>query len=313
MIEKRRILGGLLGLAVGDALGLPVEFHSRESLDSEPVTGMRSGGTHRQPAGTWSDETGLAYCTVEALLGDYGVDALGVNFARWYQEGYWTPHGEVFDVGQTTEHAILRIVRGLPADQSGAVEEDENGNDALARTIPVALAFSRWSIPVMLERVCEAARVTNAHIRSQIACCLLALVIRNLAFHRAVNASYRYAMEAAAKMFMNEPWRSERRTFQRLLRGQIGEMQRSQISSNAYVVSTLEAALWALLQARGYKPAVLTAVNLGDDADTVASITGALAGIAYGVESIPKEWIDELVRADDLKAVADRFAGVVSA
>src|ERR1700759_2325932 len=102
MTLAERIEGCFLGLAVGDALGVPVEFESRESLRLDPVTGMRGYGTWNQPAGTWSDDSSLTFCTAESLCNGYDLEDIGKNFVKWMTEGYWTAHNNVFDIGGTT-------------------------------------------------------------------------------------------------------------------------------------------------------------------------------------------------------------------
>ena len=102
---KEGMLGGLWGAVVGDALGVPVEFRSRERLRQDPVHDMRSHGTYDQPAGTWSDDSSLMLCTVESLLDGFDTGHLGRLFVRWLHEAHWTPWEEVFDVGGTTRQA----------------------------------------------------------------------------------------------------------------------------------------------------------------------------------------------------------------
>lgn len=102
IITKDRIIGGMLGLAVGDALGVPVEFRSRDELHHNPVTVMRAYGTHNQPAGTWSDDTSLTLCLVDCLAEGFDTRRLGELFVRWLDDGHWTAHGDVFDVGIST-------------------------------------------------------------------------------------------------------------------------------------------------------------------------------------------------------------------
>ncbi|MDM7915157.1 MAG: ADP-ribosylglycohydrolase family protein [Candidatus Eisenbacteria bacterium] len=313
MIRPHRVVGGLLGLAVGDALGVPVEFESREQRREDPVRELRGGGVHDQPPGTWSDDTALTFCTVEALLGEYSLERLGGLFAGWLQEGRWTARGEVFDVGETTRQAIERIIRGVSPQVSGSIDESSNGNGSLMRILPVALAFSRWSIPLMLDRVHEASRITHAHTRSQMACGILSLIVRNLVFQRPAGAAYRYAMEDAVKYYAQPPWRMERRTFSRILRGSLADVPADEILSGGHVTETIEAAVWSLVTTRNYRDCVVKAVNLGGDTDTVAAIAGGLAGIAHGIDTIPKEWLDSLARKDELLALANRFAVVLSA
>lgn len=313
MIEPRRVVGGIIGLAVGDALGVPVEFESREQRVQDPVTGMRSGGTHAQPAGTWSDDTSLALCTVEALLDGYSVDHLGRLFVHWLQDSYWTARGEVFDVGGTTHAAIMRLLDGTPATESGSPLECDNGNGSLMRVLPIILAYCRWSIPLMLERVHEASCVTHAHPRSLLACGLYGLIVRNLLFHRAPGPAYRYAMESGRIYYKDQPWRDEQRVFGALMRGTLAEAPADRIRGSGYVVPTLEAAVWALVTTRTYHDCVLRGINLGEDTDTVGAVAGGMAGVAYGIEGIPVEWIDALARRDELLAIAQRFATVIAA
>ena len=313
MIDRERIVGGLIGLAVGDALGVPVEFEPRDRRREDPLTGMRGGGAHHQPPGTWSDDTGLTFCTVETILDAYSVERLGISFARWLTEGRWTPRGEVFDVGGTTRAGILRIIEGVSPAASGSPHECDNGNGSLMRILPVVMAFSRRSIPLMLERVHEASAVTHAHPRSLMGCGLYGLICRNLLFRRGPLSAYRYAMEDGQRLYVQDPWRGEHRAYRLILRGTLADVGESQIHSSGYVVQTLEAATWSLLTTRNYRECVLRAVNLGEDADTVGAVAGGLAGVAYGLKSIPREWIDALSRRDELLAWAERFATAVTA
>jgi ADP-ribosyl-[dinitrogen reductase] hydrolase len=313
MIEPRRVVGGLIGVAVGDALGVPVEFEPREVRDADPVVGMRSGGRHAQPAGTWSDNTSLTLSTVETLLDEYSVERLGRAFVEWLQDGRWTARKEVFQVGSTTRAAIMRLVDGVSAHESGSPHECDNDNGSLMRILPMILAYCRWSIPLMLERVHEASRITHAHPRSLYACGLYGLINRNLLFHRAPSAAYRYAMETSRSYYKQGPWRDEQRIFRNLLRGTLGEATPDRIHGSGHVVSTLEAAVWSLVTTRNYRDCVLRAVNLGEDTDTVAAVAGGMAGVCYGIDGIPAEWVDQLARRDDLLAISQKFATMVSA
>src|SRR6476661_5215376 len=102
----------LLGLAVGDALGVPVEFAPRAARQQGPVTGMRAYGTHHQPAGTWSDDASLTFCLAEALTeSPYSIQSMANNCLRWLEQAYWTPHNRGFDSGITTREALNRLKR----------------------------------------------------------------------------------------------------------------------------------------------------------------------------------------------------------
>lgn len=118
--RRDRILGGLWGPLVGDALGVPVEFMDRKSVQSDPVIDMRGYGSHRQPSGTWSDDSSLLLCTVDSLLHHtFDTEDLGRRFVRWKKAEIWTPHGRVFDIGATTSEALSRVAQGVRAELAG--------------------------------------------------------------------------------------------------------------------------------------------------------------------------------------------------
>ena len=109
MNAKQRILGGLWGAIVGDALGVPVEFTDREERRRDPVASMRGGGIWRQPPGTWSDDSSLLLCSVESLRGGFDTEDMGRRFVDWHNAERWTPWGKVFDIGMTTREALLTV------------------------------------------------------------------------------------------------------------------------------------------------------------------------------------------------------------
>jgi ADP-ribosylglycohydrolase len=134
------VTGAMLGKAIGDALGVPVEFRSRDALRRDPVSGMRAFGTHHQPAGIWSDDTSLALCLAESLC-ETGIDFFDQadRFVRWRRLGYWTPRGEVFDIGGATARAICRLEEGVEPTEAGPAGESDCGNGSLMRILPLAL------------------------------------------------------------------------------------------------------------------------------------------------------------------------------
>ena len=138
-----RILGGLWGAIIGDALGVPVEFMSREQVRRNPITGMRGYGTFNLPPGSWSDDSSLLLCTVESLLNGFDTDSMGDLFIRWLTEGYWTPWGKTFDVGASTMSSIGRMIREVPPEEAGGRGENDNGNGSLMRILPVGIFFAR--------------------------------------------------------------------------------------------------------------------------------------------------------------------------
>jgi ADP-ribosylglycohydrolase len=303
-----RILGGLWGAIVGDALGVPVEFTSREERKRDPVTDLRGFGAHHQPPGTWSDDSSLILCTVESLLDGFDLNDLGQRFVRWYREGYWTPCGKAFGIGGTTRNAIIRLSRGANPETAGDDDENCNGNGSLMRILPVALRFAGSSVEQLLYYVHQASSLTHRHLRSQMACGFYCLTAASLLQGSVPLDAYRCAIEAGGKAYTRHPYSQERAHFQRLLSGAIHQLPEPQINSGFYVIDTLEASLWCLINSSSFEEAVLKAVNLGGDTDTTGCVTGGLAGIYYGIGSIPRNWMEQLARAREIEILFAHFS-----
>jgi ADP-ribosyl-[dinitrogen reductase] hydrolase len=303
-----RAKGFVLGTAVGDALGVPVEFMSRTHLERYPVTNMRAYGTHHQPAGTWSDDSALAFCLVEQLIEGYDLQALAKKFQRWFFENYWTPHGVVFDIGISTRNALDRLEKGILPNQSGESGEYANGNGSLMRVLALAFHLRNEPITERFEIVGEVSAITHGHIRSQIACFFL--VEMGIQLLKGLNKAEAYARtQHTVRDFVNsiECSADEKELFVRVFYDDIAHVDRREIYSSGYVIHTLEASLWAFLTTESFQDAVLKAVNLGDDADTTGAVVGGLAGVYYGESSIPKPWVKALARSREILALAERF------
>lgn len=304
-----QIKAALFGVAVGDALGVPVEFKSRALLQANPVTGMRGYGTHGQSAGTWSDDSSLTFCLAEALAEGFSLQTLGNHFVRWLHEAWWAPHGEVFDVGISTQAAIARLAQGTAPELAGGLEANENGNGSLMRILPLVffLKDREWSERWALTK--RVSSLTHAHVRSVIACFYYLEFADGLlrgedkwAVYRRLQAELPRYLEALA---IN---REEVALFDRLLQGNISEVAEPFIKSTGYVLHTLEASIWCLLTTGSFEAAVLRAVNLGEDTDTTGAVTGGLAALLYGWEGIPAHWIEALARKGDIEDLAERCA-----
>jgi ADP-ribosyl-[dinitrogen reductase] hydrolase len=311
MEQVDRILGGLWGAVVGDALGVPVEFTSRDERKRDPVTGMRGYGTHRLPAGTWSDDSSMLLCTVEALCEtDYRLERLAELFVAWAHEAYWTPYGQVFDIGIATRAAIGRIAAGVTPEEAGGVGDYDNGNGSLMRILPVAL---RWRDPD--EVVAAAGRIsaiTHRHPRSQMACGVYCLIAKGLLNGMTVAEACAAVAASLGRHFSCEALAPEASHFARLMSADFAATPESAIKSDGYVVHTLEAAVWCLLTTKSFEEAVLKAVNLGFDTDTTACAAGGLAGLAYGFKAIPGDWIDAIARRDDIEELFKKFCARVA-
>ena len=166
-----RIRGGILGAILSDAIGLPVEFRSREHLKRFPVIDMRAFGTHHQPKGTWSDDSSLMLCLIETIVEGFDINLLGQKFVDWKNEGYWTPHGKVFDIGFTTRTAIDKIKKGYLPQEAGGKFEDDNGNGSLMRILPVIFFIEQiQNEDQRFQVISDISSITHGHIRSILAC-----------------------------------------------------------------------------------------------------------------------------------------------
>ncbi|MEO7046377.1 MAG: ADP-ribosylglycohydrolase family protein, partial [Ferruginibacter sp.] len=160
----------VLGVAVGDALGVPVEFKSRETIAQNPVTEMTGFGTYNLPPGTFSDDSSLAFCLAEALTQDFNLQNIADNFVAWLNNNYWTPGGNVFDVGIATRHAIRRLQEGCPPELAGGMDVSDNGNGSLMRILPLLIYIKDKPIAERYQITKQVSSITHCHIRSVIAC-----------------------------------------------------------------------------------------------------------------------------------------------
>ena len=290
-----RPLALILGVAVGDALGVPVEFKARGTFH---VTGMQGYGTHNQPAGTWSDDTSLTLALADNLLvgGDKpDLESIAWGFIEWYDNAAYTPHGKVFDIGNATAKAIKRLKEGVDPEKAGGAGERDNGNGSLMRIAP--LTFYMYGIRKAEERFRIVRDVSVA------ACYIYLEMLNKLRMGRKKQEAYTELREDFARgvLFIGKETLAK---FVRILENDISTLPEKDIRSSGFVIDTLEAAFWCFLTTDNYKDAVLKAVNLGDDTDTTGAVTGALAGLAYGLESIPQEWREQLAAYDEVRRIA---------
>ena len=311
MLTSAKTLSGLMGLCVGDALGVPVEFTSRAERVKSPVTTMLGYGTWNQPPGTWSDDSSLSFCLAECLCRGYSLDAIANSFWRWYKEAYWTPRGDVFDIGQTTHTAIMRLKQGVVPHQAGGKVENNNGNGSLMRILPMAYCHRNLTLGELLARVHDVSAITHAHARSQMACGIYISIAVALLEGADLQTAYLQALQDIQTIYTVREFLLEKPHFGRILSGEIAEVPVEEINSGGYVIDTLESSLWCLLNSSSYSEAVLKAINLGGDTDTTAAVTGGLAGIYYGVENIPQKWMNQIARRQDIIYLAERFAKAI--
>ena len=274
-MEEKQIEALILGHAIGDALGVPVEFRGREELLANPVHEMRGFGTHPVPIGAWSDDTSMTLALAESIgrLGHLDLADVMENFRKWMDEAAFTPTGDVFDMGRTCGLSIYNFKQGFSPVECGGRGEGDNGNG----------------------------------------CGIYVLIAVRLLDGMGLEDAVKGGLEEAHDRYLaKDRFRKEVETYHRIWDvAAFRALSLDCIRSSGYVVDTLEAVIYCLLTTKSYADCVLKSVNLGEDTDTIGAIAGGLAGIAYGLDAIPKEWQDALLKRDEIQKLCASFAGAL--
>ena len=277
--NKNYLRQAILGVIVGDALGVPYECKRRDTFK---VDGMTGGGTYGWIRGTWSDDSSMTLATLASFIICESIDYTDImtRFMWWSESEAYCPHEECFDIGFTTQRAIARFKEGRKPTECGGKGFSDNGNGALMRILPIAfIEHENYDIVNL-------SSLTHAHEISCMCCRLYVQIAENL-----MNGMTKYEAIKNLTQCVDECERIP----------VLNEIPREQIRSHGYVVDTFEAAVWCLLHTNSYRECVITAVELGHDTDTVAAVAGGLAGIYYGIggeKGIPQEWIDVIARKE---------------
>lgn len=272
--QRSRAIASLLGLAVGDAVGTTLEFTRRDSRP--PLTDMVGGGPFGLKPGEWTDDTSMALCLADSLIAREGaVDArhLLTDFCNWWQHGWNSVTGQCFDIGFATREALASFqADGLLSNNQ---DERRQANGSIMRLAPVVICASSIDRAILLAQA--QGRTTHAAPVPQQCCAELAKML----------------------------WETiETGNLPSIVRGR-GSIDRDEVVSSGHAPATLTAACWAVASTSDFRSAILAAVNLGDDADTVGAVTGQIAGALYGEAGIPDPWLRRLAWRQD---IADRAA-----
>jgi ADP-ribosylglycohydrolase len=311
-MSENKVLDGLMGFCVGDALGVPVEGLPREALKEIPVKSMHGGGSYHKPPGTWSDDSSLTFCLAESLCDGYNLRDIADKFIAWLDDGYCTPFGQAFGMGSATYNAINNLKKGIDPTEAGGRDEESNGNGSLMRLIPMAFYLKDKLFEERIKRVHEVSSITHGHPRALIACDIYIELAINLLKGENKITAYEKMKQTMQEYFAKSPYKKELQHFVSIFEIDVAQIREEVIKTSGYVLDTLEAGLWCLLNSNSYSEAVLLAVNLGGDTDTTAAVTGGLAGILYGYEDIPQEWVEQIVKKDYIIELAHRLNNAIN-
>lgn len=314
----------LFGAAVGDALGVPVEFLPRKEvrainptdmLGCDTTRGFASVWGGRIPAGAWSDDTSMALAAMASIAnnnGDINCDDIMEQFHEWWEYGKYSSLDFPFGLGGVVSKAMLNYRNGTPAKDCGPTGIYDNGNGALMRIFPFSLycVFKGLNDMATVELINTTSGITHGHEISKMGCLFFTLYMKALLAGQDCKTAWK-----TARTFDYRNWYSKATidAYTQLLSQDFIDMDDSIIAENGYVVTTLMAAIYSMLHSHDYESAVLCAVNMGFDTDTNAAVTGALAGIYYGFNSIPERWLARLHGKAMLENYATSFAKAVNA
>ncbi len=263
-IDLNSSIGMFLGLAIGDAMGAPLEFEKTIRLPNQFVTKYQSGGRHNVSHGEWTDDTSMAMAMAFAFLeGGFNPHLIMENFLQWKNNGKFSPRGEMFDVGVTTYKALREYERDKSNPFKGSQDPMSAGNGGLMRLAPAIICASSCSQAIRFAE--ESTRLTHG------------------------------AEEALmySRIFAEEMWKGTALNKFRKFKHPL-DIDRFHVKSGGYVKETYEAAWWAFQTTSSFEDCIIKAINLGYDADTTGAVAGMIAGRMYGFEAIPRWMITEL-------------------
>jgi len=294
-----RLKGCMFGLAIGDAMGAPVEFMKRGTFT--PVTEYRSGGIFNLNAGEWTDDTAMALCLAQSLIDSNGFDPKDQldKYLMWIDNGYMSSSGKAVGLGQTCGRSLVRYRRiGQP--YTDIKHEKFSGNGSLMRLAPICLYY----VNDFNQAVHYAALNSKTTHGSPIAvdsCRYFAYVVVHLLNGYEKNMIFSNKFIHDVYTFFNDsPLHKE---LEPIVNGDFMTKSEDEIFSTGYAIHSLEAAMWSFYHTKSFKEAILKAVNLGDDADTVGAITGQIAGAYYSYDGISEKWLKELSQYELIKSV----------
>ena len=280
---------------------------------------MQGNGTHNQPIGTWSDDSSMVIATMDSLIENKGINYNDMmdKFLSWFLNGKYTPDGRAFDIGNTTSLALVKYKKNKTTFKCGLNDVNTNGNGSLMRILPISLYLyymgdEKWDI------INDISSMTHAHIYSILSCYIYSLLVNEYMIELDIKKAYSNMQLKMKELLENDANRTLgdlddlKSKFYRIIYNDIATFNEDDIKSSGYVIDSLEACLWCLFNSQNYKEAVLKAVNLGSDTDTIAALTGGLAGLVYGYEDIPKKWLEVLRQKEYLTDLVYKFVNLLN-
>lgn len=303
----------LFGFAVGDAFGVPVEFMSRKDIKKLRLDDMKGNMSHNVPVGSWSDDTSMTIATMDSIInmnGDINYEDIMSNFIEWLTTSKYSSTDYTFGVGGIIFKALSKYERGTKALECGCSEIRDNGNGSLMRICPISIYCIENGLneEETVKVINEASGITHAHDISKMGCFIYTEFLRVIYDTKDVRKAFDHICGIDYSKYYSDKALKE---YEKLLSKKFLLLSEEDIKESGYVVDTLESVIYSIISTNNYRDAIKFAVNLGYDTDTVAGITGSIAGTLYGFENIPYEWLVKLQKVDYLEEICEKFDSVV--
>lgn len=295
-MDVENFTGCLVGLAVGDALGAPLELMGRERIRQlyGRVTEMLGGGWLRLEPGEYTDDTEMTLVLARSIVerGRFDPEDVVRRFVQWLAT-------EPKDVGITTRTALTKVRDGMPWEEASRRTHEELGgksasNGGLMRSPPIGLLDARNEAALVQDSLISC-RLTHWHDAAAWSCAALNLAIAALVRDTPKDELLPWLLPRVDNQAVGE-------ALERMPELAIGSVRAS-----GYAVDCLQAAFWSYYTTDGFEDALVTVVNLGEDTDTAGAVCGALAGAAYGYDAIPSRWRDALTGREEIIDLATRI------
>lgn len=304
LTQNEKLRGGLYGLLIGDAVGVPYEFKTPNQLpaydqiDMQPPVGFQK--TYPEiPIGTWSDDGAQALCLLASLLKCQKLDQreFAIRLQAWYRSGYMAVDRKVFDIGVQTQQALDRLTQNFTFENMANADEDANGNGSLMRCLPLVL-WHHGNNKQLIEDAFAQSHLTHAHLRSKLCCAFYCLWAKQLLEDVELNQAWDQSVLRLKQYFEHD------QAAMHEIEHHIFSENNVKVTGTGYVVDSLHSAKFALQQST-FKDVIKTAISLGNDTDTTACIAGGLAGIIFGLSAIPEDWVWKLRGKEILEPVKE--------
>lgn len=302
-----RVKEGIIGSAIGDALGSATKGLDREYLLEKPVLKMLPSVKKGIPKGAWGDSTSLMIATIYSIS-KKGLDYnyIAENCVSWFTSNRFCSVGESFGIGKTTLESLIRFTkRDKDAYECGEESFECNGNSSLKMMTPLAYYFTanKETKDNVYDAIYKMCSITHRHPISICACYIYVHFVMYILNGNNKFQALKKLKSLDYSMFSNDVLEY----FSRILVGNIVELEIEEINSSSFVVDTLESVLWCFMQSDNFKDCIVATTNIGNDTSSIGALTGVIAGIYYGTNNIPSSWHESLRRRDYLIAMSEEF------